>query len=405
MVCLITGAELPIQRTHSPIKGVWHAKTTGADIVSFNARAYESYGKEKRQGENAPISEAAAFAYTTALNHLLDRNSRQKVQIGDASTIFWAQMGAPDMENGFAALFGDIDDPDARIEYLRALFNAIHNGQFDGGRGTEYFYVLGLAAPSKARLSIRYWYAAPLYEIAIRIRQWFDDLKMVRGPRDPEYPALFLRSKPSLLSACAVQQKADNVPPNLGNDIMRAILTGGPYPISWLNAAVQRCRAEQSVTYLRAAALKAYFNRSRRCPDSSFVQEFFDMLDTANTNQAYRLGRLFAILEKVQERAINPGSTIRERYYGAASSTPAAVFATLFRLKNHHLAKLGNREGAFFERVIGEIVDGLDDFPAHLNLQDQGRFALGYYHQRNFRKIESESAQSDETIQGESKCA
>lgn len=397
-LCLVTGEHQQIQRIHPSIRGVKDAKPTGADIVSFNARAYESYGKTERQGENAPVGELAAFAYTTALNHLLDRNSRQRFQVGDASTVFWAQKEDAEAESVFAAVFGEQqDDPDASIELVRGVLSAVQSGQFDGGRGENLFYVLGLA-PNAARISVRFWYAAPLHEVAQRIRQWFADLKVVRGGKDPEYPSLF-----RLLASCAQQGKADNIPPNLGGDIVRAILAGSAFPATWLNAAVQRCRAEQNVTYLRAAAIKACLNRSRRSPDSSFVQEFSDMLDLANTNAAYRLGRLFAVLEKIQEEA-NPGlnATIRERYYGAASSTPVAVFTTLLRLKNHHLAKLTNRGRAVnFERLLGEILGGVADFPKHLSLPDQGRFAIGYYHQR--QDFFSKSTPSDESTQGDSK--
>lgn len=395
-ICLVTGEPAATERLHTVIKGVWGAQSSGATLVSFNLDAFASFNKE--QGDNAPVSPFAAFAYTTALNHLLDRNSRQRFQVGDASTVFWAQKEDAEAESVFAAVFGEQqDDPDARIELVRGVLSAVQSGQFDGGRGENRFYVLGLA-PNAARISVRFWYAAPLHEVAQRIRQWFADLKMVRSGKDPEYPSLF-----RLLAACAQQGKADNIPPNLGGDIMRAILSGSPLPATWLNAAVQRCRAEQNVTYLRAAAIKSCLNRSRRSPASSFIQEFSDMLDLANSNAAYRLGRLFAVLEKIQEEA-NPGlnATIRERYYGAASSTPVAVFTTLLRLKNHHLAKLTNRGRAVnFERLLGEILGGIADFPRHLSLPDQGRFSLGYYHQR--QDFFNKSTQSDESTQGDSK--
>ncbi|TXT26794.1 MAG: CRISPR-associated protein Csd1 family [Rhodocyclaceae bacterium] len=398
--CLVTGQTTSIERLHTAIKGVWGAQTAGANIVSFNARAYESYGKTELQGENAPVGKFAAFAYTTALNHLLDRNSRQRIQVGDASTVFWAQKDDAEIEEGFAAIFGERDDPDARAEQVRALLGAVQSGQFDGGRGDKLFYVLGLA-PNAARVSVRFWHAAPLHKIACQIRQWFADLKVARSAKDPEYPSLF-----RLLAACAQQGKADNIPPNLGGDIMRAILSGSPFPATWLNAAVLRCRAEQNVTYLRAAAIKASLNRLQRFqPNQSLDKELSDMLDLENTSPAYRLGRLFAALEKIQEEA-SPGlnATIRERYYGAASSTPVAVFTTLLRLKNHHLAKLTNRGRAInFERLLGEIMGGLNDFPKHLSLPEQGRFALGYYHQRQDFFSKSESSQSMQSTQGESK--
>lgn len=397
-LCLITGQPAATERLHTVIKGVWGAQSSGATLVSFNLDAFASFNKE--QGDNAPVSPFAAFAYTTALNHLLDRNSRQRFQVGDSSTVFWAQKEDAEAESAFAAIFGEQDDPDARTQLVRGVLSAVQAGQFDGGRGDNRFYVLGLA-PNAARISVRFWHAAPLHEIARRVRQWFDDLRLLRGGKDPEYPSLF-----RLLAACAQQGKADNIPPNLGGDLMRAILSGSPFPATWLNAAVQRCRAEQNVTYLRAAAIKACLNRLRQFQaNSSLEKELLPMLDLENNNPAYRLGRLFAALEKIQEEA-SPGlnATIRERYYGAASSTPVSVFTTLLRLKNHHLAKLTNRGRAVnFERLLGEIMGGLSDFPKHLSLPEQGRFALGYYHQRQDFFSKSESSQSNESIQGESK--
>ena len=273
---------------------MWGAQSSGANIVSFNLDAFSSFNKD--QGDNAPVSKAAAFAYTTALNHLLRKGSRQRIQVGDASTVFWTQQ-RDEIEESFGSIFGGSDDPD-HTEELRAVLGAIHTGKFDGGRGDNRLFALGLA-PNAARISVRFWQAAPLRDIAQRIREWFQDIGIIRGPNDPQYPSLF-----RLLKACAVQNKADNVPPNLGGDIMRAILSGGLFPATWLNAAVQRCRAEQRVTYYRAAAIKAYLNRSFR--HTSNREVLHAMLDMNNMNPAYRLGRLFAALEKVQEEA-NPG--------------------------------------------------------------------------------------------------
>lgn len=387
-MCLITGDTLPVERLHTAIKGVWGAQTSGANIVSFNLDAFNSYGKN--QGANAPVSQAAAFAYTTALNALLARDSSQRVQVGDASTVFWAQK--PDaLEHELAALLGGGDNPDAHTLQVKAVLEAIHSGGFSGARGENAFYVLGLA-PNAARISIRFWHAAPVHVIAERIAAWFDDLSLVRGPNDPEFPSLF-----RLLTAVALQGKADNIPPSLGGVLIRSIFTGAPYPTTWLNAAVQRCRAEQQVTHMRAAAIKAFLNRSVTTSDSQ-PREIQPMLDIESPSTAYRLGRLFATLEKIQEEA-SPGlnATIRERYYGAASSTPVAVFTTLMRLKNHHLAKMQSKGKAFyFEKLLAEIMSGVSDFPVHMNLPDQGRFAIGYYHQRQdfFTKRESAEAES-----------
>ncbi len=380
-ICLVTGEHAPVERLHASIKGVWGAQTSGANIVSFNARAFESYGKTERQGENAPVSRAAAFAYTTALNHLLRKDSTQRIQVGDASTVFWAEK-----QDAFENIFGEIfkDNPDESSAAVRALLDAVNSGKWGNSDESTRFYVLGLA-PNAARISIRFFHCVTLREMGQRIAQHFKDLELVRGPNDAQYPSLF-----RLLAAVAVQNKADNIPPNLGGAIVDAIFAGEnvPYPSLWLNAAIGRCRAEQNVNYLRAAAIKAYLLRHMRHTSVSSTnqpleQEFFPMLDLSNNNPAYRLGRLFSVLEKIQEEA-SPGlnATIRDRYYGAASSTPVAVFTTLLRLKNAHLKKLTVGRSMAFEKLLGEVLGPVTDFPKHLPLPDQGRFALGYYHQR-----------------------
>lgn len=395
VTCLVSGEQAVPERLHAVIKGVWGAQSSGANIVSFNLDAFNSYGKA--QGANAPVGKAAAFAYTTALNHLLAKGSRQRIQVGDASTVFWAEE-PHELETAFPDLFGEPsrDDPDRGADALRALYRAVETGRFAVGSDDTRFYVLGLA-PNAARIAVRFWETAPAIELARRIKRHFDDIAIARSPRDPEHLSLF-----RLLAATAVQGKADNIPPRLGGEVMRAIVEGLPYPATLLNAAVQRCRAEQQVTYPRAAAIKAWLNRDARRQSLSNPtrEEFTPMLDTDNPSAAYRLGRLFATLEKIQEEA-SPGlnATIRDRYYGAASATPVAVFTTLLRLKNHHLGKLNPGRATQMEKLIGEIMAGIDDFPRHLNLPDQGRFALGYYHQRQafFTKRDHDT----ETTQGE----
>lgn len=411
-MCLVTGEHAPVERLHTAIKGVWGAQTSGANIVSFNARAFESYGKTERQGENAPISRAAAFAYTTALNHLLRQGSPQRVQVGDASTVFWAERET-EFETLPADIFGDPpkDDPDAGTRAVQALLQAVHSGKWGQSDETLRFYVLGLA-PNAARISVRFFHCVTLGELGQRIAQHFEDVALVRGPHDAQYPSL----KRLLQTVCLATSKQpfgdmDRLPPNLGGAIVDAIFAGenAPYPAMWLNAAVGRCRAEQAkktqqgaqaqnVPYARAAAIKACLNRQIRranlsAPPHLLEKEFLPMLDLSNTHPAYRLGRLFAVLEKIQEEA-SPGlnATIRDRYYGAASSTPVAVFTTLLRLKNAHLKKL-DRPGLaqWFEKLIGEILDSVNEFPSHLSLPDQGRFALGYYHQRQHRKSQDPS--------------
>ena len=390
-LCLVTGQAAEVERLHASIKNVWGAQSSGASIVSFNLDAFASYGK--RQGANAPVGKPAAFAYTTALNHLLGKGSRNRFQVGDASTVCWAELDT-EFDPVLAEIFGQHDNPDEGVQAVATLFEAVKSGRFDGTEGETLYYVLGLA-PNAARVSVRFFHRLKLRDLAPRILQHFTDLQLAHGPNEPDHPSLF-----RLLAACAVQGKADNIPPNLGGAVIDAILAGpdAPYPSLWLNAAVNRCRAERNVGYLRAAAIKACLNRSiRRNPKE---KEFHPMLDLDNTNAAYRLGRLFAVLEKIQEEA-SPGlnATIRDRYYGAASSTPVAVFTTLLRLKNAHLKKLLPRRAVNFEKLLGEVLSSVTDFPAHLPLVDQGRFALGYYHQRQAFFTKSDKTESNEEKQ------
>ena len=376
-LCLVTGESGEIERLHTAIKGVWGAQTSGANIVSFNLEAFNSYGKT--QGANAPVSKRAAFSYTTALNNLLRKDSPKRLQVGDASVVFWADRPT-EWETGFVDVFGGPakDDPDRNVRAVRSLYAAIDRGLLENDTGQANFFALGLA-PNAARLAIRFWQHGTVADMAGRIKQHFDDLAIERSPRDPLYLSLF-----RLLVSVATQGKADNIPPNLGGELVRSILAGLPYPHTLLAAVVRRIRAEHNVTYARAALLKACINRATRYSNVNMEGELPMSLDEANGNVGYRLGRLFAVLEKIQEEA-NPGinATIRDRFYGAASSTPVTVFSTLLKLKNHHLSKLDNRGWAVnLEKRVGEIIEGIGDFPAQLRIEDQGRFAIGYYHQR-----------------------
>ncbi len=382
--CLVTGEENQMERLHPAIKGVWGAQSSGGNIVSFNQDSFKSYGKE--QGANAPVGEEASFAYTTTLNHLLRKGSEQRIQVGDASTIFWAEENHS-FESDFGTIFGSTpnkvkDDPDAYTRAVKAVFDSVYQGRHEDDVSTNRFYVLGLS-PNASRISIRFWQVATVAEISQRIKQHFDYLEITHDPREMPYLPLSF-----LLESVAVQGKQSNISPNLVGELMRSILAEQPYPFTLLSAAVRRCkvtpsseskkREDKKYHYPRAALIKACLNRN--------YQENIKMaLDIENTNPAYRLGRLFAVLEKTQEEA-NPGinATIKDRYYGAASSNPVSVFPTLLKLKNHHLSKLESiGRKIYFEKLIGEIMSEiLPDLPASLNLQDQGRFAVGYYHQR-----------------------
>ncbi|NTV13852.1 MAG: type I-C CRISPR-associated protein Cas8c/Csd1 [Desulfobulbaceae bacterium] len=384
-MCLISGEFDEATRLHTAIKGVWGAQSSGANIVSFNLDAFRSFGKD--QGLNAPVGKRAEFAYTTALNTLLAKGARQRLQVGDASTVFWAEK-KNEIEDVFADFFGEPakENPEQATKAIRILYESPKAGVTPLTEDDTRFHVLGLA-PNAARIAIRFWHTGTVGEMALHIRQHFDDCAMAHGPKQPEYLSLF-----RLLVSTALQGKSENIPPNLAGDFMRSILLGSPYPQTILAAAIRRCRAEREITYPRAALIKAVLARAARLSQHQ-EKEVGMALDTDNINIGYRLGRLFATLEKIQEEA-SPGlnATIRDRFYGAASGTPVTAFPHLMKLKNHHLAKLDSRGRAVnLEKLIGEIIGGVTDFPSHLSLQDQGRFAVGYYHQRQAFFTKSEA--------------
>ena len=377
--CLLTGEKnVPIELTHPVTKGVWGAQSSGACIVSFNKDSFNSYAKT--QSLNAPISKIAASQYGKALNTLLD-SSRQCIHIGDASTVFWSEKQSS-FEADFSFYFKEPekDDPDAGTQKIKALFESLNSEAYTDDNSDNRFYILGLA-PNAARIAVRFWQVGTISEFAARIKRYFEDFAIVKPPREPEYYSIW-----RILVNIAVQDKSENIPPNLAGDFMRSILEETPYPATLLQAALRRIRSdvENRVKPVRAALIKAYLNRYHQFYPDQNQREVVMELDTAQPSIGYQLGRLFATLEKIQEEA-NPGinATIRERFYGAASTTPVTVFTNLLRLKNHHLAKLENKGRVVnFERLLGEIMSNVGDFPAHLTLHEQGRFAIGYYHQR-----------------------
>lgn len=309
ITCLITGETDSFERLHTAIKGVWGAQTSGANIVSFNKESFNSFAKE--QGANAPFGKRTAFAYTTALNHLLGRESAQRIQIGDASTVFWSEKPSV-LEDSFADLFDEPpkDDPAKQTRAIEALFKSPQSGALSDEGGDTRFYVLGLA-PNAARISVRFWLVGTVAEMSGRIRQHFEDLKIVHANYEKPYLSLF-----RLLVSTATQGKLENIPPNLAGDLMRAILEGLPYPQTLLAAAVRRIRAEREVTYPRAALIKACLNRQARYSAGSSGQarietplqkkEIAVSLDESNMNPGYRTGRLFRCWKKCRKKRSIP---------------------------------------------------------------------------------------------------
>lgn len=375
--CLVSGQIGEIARIH----GATPISKDSKFLISFQKNCgYDSFGKE--QAYNAPISESSVFAYTTALNTLLARGSRQKLTIGDATVVFWSQRDSS-LENEMASFFddyGEKDNPDAHTEKVAALLKSVESGAYLENTDDNRFYVLGLS-PNSARISVRFWHNGTVADMSGKIAAWFADLMIAHGSGKKDHLSMC-----RLLCSVAALGKSENVPPNLAGEVMRAILEGLPLPTSLLQAALRRIKTDSGdVSYERAKIIKACLNRKIRFNQIK-EKELTVMLDKENFNVGYCLGRLFAVLERAQEAANNYkelNSTIRDKYYASASSTPATVFGTLMRLKNHHLSKIENPGNkVFFERLLGEIVDKLPRFPAHLKMDDQGQFAIGYYHQR-----------------------
>lgn len=381
-ICLITGecAETVETTTATMIPG----SQATAKLVAFQIKSgYDSYGKDKC--DNAPISQKAEFAYTTALNTMLARDSRNKFMIGGRTFLFWASSNneaCHEAEESIFNLLGFVekeqDDPNARINQVRKVFMSIYSGVLKSN-SDDKFYILGLA-PNSARIAVVYWSETTLKDFAGKILCHFSDMEIV-DTRQQKRPYAGLKD---ILGAVTLGGKHSDATPNLPDAVVKSIFQGIPYPQTLFASAVRRIRAEQDVAPYgnpcRVAIIKAYLNRLN--DNNKKIQT---MLDKENSNLGYLCGRLFAVLDKIQQDA-NHINSIQERYMNAASATPATVFATILNLSSHHSEKLNEGSKIFYEKLKQEIIDKLpaDGFPAHLDLQDQGRFFVGFYHQRQY---------------------
>lgn len=389
-VCLVEGVVSAIARTHPPIRGIASKGGKDADsIVSYNEDAFASYGHE--QGDNAPVSEAAAFAYTTALNRFLERDSGHRIQIGDASTVFWADASA-ELSNEAEAMFAQWvapgADEKAATDQIESKLEQIRAGkplrEIEPKLEGVHFYVLGLA-PNAARLSIRFYFEDSFGVLTQNYQRYLKDMVLEPGPRDP-YPPLW-----RYLVELAVLGKRENIPPNLSGEWMRSILTGARYPQTLLPTILMRIRADGNINALRAAILRALLVRNFRMNKDAPMA-----LDSDNQNRGYVLGRLFAAYEQTQLAALGKvNASVKDKFYGSASAQPRKIFAMLESGSANHLAKLGKQKPGYkvvLEKTIGSIMDMMeprnDPFPASLAAEEQALFGLGYYHQRNefFRK-------------------
>lgn len=396
-LCMVTGVqgELVDTTTATMIQG----SQATAKLVAFQVNSgYDSYGKEKCG--NAPISHEAEFAYTTALNTMVRRDSRNKFTVGNRTFVFWASSNDKAAEQAEESLFDLLgyseekkDNPNAKIEQVRKVFTAIYSGSLSTSL-EDRFYILGLA-PNSARIAVVYWSETPLRDFAGKILRHFDDMEIIDTRKDRK-PYMGIKD---ILSAVTLGGKQSEATPNLPESIIKSIFLGTPYPYTLLSACIRRIRAESgdgnAARITRIAIIKAFLNRQNVNDKRMEI-----MLDKRNTNQGYLCGRLFAVLDRIQEDA-NGISSIRERYMNAASSTPSSVFATILNLSSHHLENLSNEgKKVFYEKLKQEIIDKIssDGFPAHLDLQDQGRFFVGYYHQRQDFFNKKEENNNDESV-------
>ena len=392
MQCLITGRRAPVAILHPGIKSIPGAQPTGASLVSFNALAYESYGRVQDQGKNAPVSREAAFAYGAALQWLV-RSPRHHLSLGDMTVVFWAEDADEAAQDWMSALFGQQENIDP--ETLRGTLTDLAQGRpvlwnSIPLRPANRFYVLGLS-PNSARLSVRFFLRDTLEDLAAQTGKYYRETNIAHAPFERDTFSLWwlLRETVNLNS------KNISPDPQLAGDMLRAYLTGGRYPETLLDRTELRIRAECGrVTYGRAAIIKAFLTRN----GSNQYQEVLTVELNENTSYApYVLGRLFAVLEGLQQRA-NPGinTTIRDRYFTSACATPAVVFPTLVKLSQAHLKKLDGGMKYYFEQLIAQLMGRLSaPYPTRLSLQDQGVFQLGYYHQtqkRYAKKEETENA-------------
>lgn len=386
-ICLVTGENAKIARLHAATSII--GAKSNAKFVGFQKNSgYDSYGKE--QSYNAPVSVKAESAYTKALNYLTkhEKTKNNRFRLGNDTVVFWAEKEiSEDFENGFGIpfSFANVDDPDKNVIDLKNLLNSINSGKYRNIDSN--FYVLGLS-PNAARISVRFWETGKVETFANRIKQHFDDFEIVKNERLKEYLSLF-----DILSSTALgktpKERMDNVAPNLIGNMMQSILKGLPYPAALQQQCIRRIRAEQKVTRERAAILKAYINRINRINGK---EEVTVSLNRECKDKGYLIGRLFAVYEKVQEESSGGvGASIADRFYGAASTSPITVFTNLNKLDKHHLSNLGkNNPGlkVIREKEICEIMSKLkiendvNPFPAHLDLNQQSMFAIGYYHEK-----------------------
>lgn len=402
MQCLVTGRKGPVAILHPSIKGVRDAQPGGASLVSFNARAYESYGREDGQGLNAPVSKYAAFAYGAALNYLL-ADREHIVLLGDTTVVFWAQGGEESYQDAFRAFVNGPDEGRMTDADLKSILGELATGlpvpwSSATLKPENRFYILGLA-PNAARLSVRFFLRDDFGYFAKNVKAHYDRLEIVR----PSWDTWETLPVWKMLAETVNQKAKDKTPPpQMAGDVLRAILTGARYPATLFNGVMMRIKAESEITRGRAAIIRAYLHRNS---ENQEIKEVLTVGLNETQNIPYRLGRLFSILEQIQQTA-NPNlnATIKDKYFNSACATPSVVFPQLLKLKNSHMKVISRDKTGLavnLEKDIGEIMSHIGTrFPSHLNLEEQGAFILGYYHQTQKRYEKKNEKEEQQHVRG-----
>ncbi len=390
--CLVTGHHAPLARLHPSIKGVSGAQSSGASLVSFNASAFCSYDHE--QGANAPASEYAAFAYTTALNTLLaDRD--HLCRVGDTTIVFWAEGGSTAYQGcAMYALFGGMGvDKYQKSDIFNALKRLAAGSPIDWDDSRldpdTRFYVLGLA-PNAARLSVRFFWQNSFGRMAENLAAHYERLRIVRPAYDQTSALTVYRMVLETVRKVPVGSKRPEPSPRLAGDLLLAILNNAPYPATLLDGVELRIRADRDISWEQAAILKAYYLRNSN--DEQIKEVMTVELNEQSSYLPYVLGRLFAVLEAVQQSA-KPGinTTIKNRYFNAASATPAIVFPILINLAQKHLDKLDGGLATYYNKRIAELHSRITQtLPARMTLPEQNAFQIGYYHETQKRYTKKE---------------
>ena len=398
--CSVTGKVTQIARLHDKLRGVDGASTMGASLVCFNKDADESYNL--KQSRNSAVSEEVAFKYYTALQYLLSDRQR-KLQIGDATTVFWAEKMDCAYTDIFKCMLNNPDEMEEEginedletVEKVKTILKDGSQGIYNdvGLDINTKFYILGLS-PNAGRLSVRFFYRDSFGNFCDQIKQHYDDMGIYGGPKGKAHIKVW-----SLLNATISSKSRDKkVNPLLGGAVARSIFTGDQYPQVIFNQTIIRVKAEAQITQPRAAIIKGCLTRKNRIQKKT--EELGMYLDEKSTKPAYVLGRTFAILEMIQKNALGDGinATIKDKYFASACSNPSLVFPNLLKLAQHHLAKI---DGNYWDIKLGQCLSLLegDSFPKILDMDNQGRFILGYYQQtqKNYEKREvKEEAQNGE---------